>query len=162
MGLADLGCKVYVTRGELATIVGIFEYGDAISALMVPDMTMAQGAVKGQSVLNVLGENYGTKGIYLDNPDVVAMFDLLAYEGVISTSARQKIVDFTAAALIEETPPEAANPYAHSYRVPLPADPNPIVWVSQFMTADYSAWVEGAWLMVNTNGACTAPGTEVV
>jgi hypothetical protein len=158
MSPVDFGFKVYVTRGELATVMGAVAYGMARLTLKDPACILP-GGLPGLAIIEVLDS---TSGVYLDNPEVVGLFDLLLAGGIIDQAARDRVSAHVAAALIEETPPEAANPYAHSYRVPLPADPNPITWVSQFMTADYSAWVEGAWLMVNTNGACTAPGTEVV
>jgi hypothetical protein len=157
--MADLGYKIYVTKGELATILGVLAYGMAIVALKVPGMVVA-GAVPGDVVIEALAS---TNGIFLDNPEVGSLLDLLLAGGIIDQTARDRVANYVATALITESAPDPASQYAHSYRVPLPAEePRPITWVSQFMTADYSAWVEGAWLMVNTNGACTAPGTEVV
>jgi hypothetical protein len=159
MSPVDFGFKAYVTRGEMATVMGAVAYGMARLALKDPACVLP-GGLPGLAIIEVLDS---TNGVYLDNPEVVGLFDLLLAGGIIDQAARDRVSSHVVSALITESAPDPASQYAHSYRVPLPAEePRPITWVSQFMTADYSAWVEGAWLMVNTNGACTAPGTEVV
>lgn len=158
MSPVDFGFFVYVTRGELATVMGAVAYGLARLALKDPACVLP-GGIPGMAIIEVLDS---TSGVYLDNPEVVGLFDLLLAGGIIDQTARDKVSTYVATALIIETAPDPTNQYAHSYRVPLPAEPNPITWVSQFMTTDYSAWVEGAWIMVNTNGLCNAPGVEVL
>jgi hypothetical protein len=138
--------------------MGAVAYGLARLALKDPACVLS-GGLPGLAIIEVLDS---TNGVYLDNPEVVGLFDLLLAGGIIDQAARDRVSAHVVSALITESAPDPASQYAHSYRVPLPAEPNPVTWISQFMTAEYSAWVEGPWIMVQTNGLCNAPGTEVM
>lgn len=151
--------EILVSKGELATILGVINYATARLALKQPGCMLEPVGLPGAAVIELLDL---PGNIDLGNPEVVQLCDLLVFNGIIPTDARARITDYIQGHQFSASAPTTR---AHNYRVPLanvPVSEGAIVWVSQFMTADHSAWVDGEWILVATDGACTAPGTEVM
>lgn len=110
----DFGYRVYVTKGELATIMGPLEYGAA-------KLKLRNGAMgdTGRAIVELLDEQ---TGIDLDNPEVVTLFDQLLAAGVITQTGRNKVAAFVAAQL--GTAPNAPVEPRHRWRLPAGVDPS--------------------------------------
>jgi hypothetical protein len=139
----EFGYKVYVTKGELATIMGLLAYGAAKRILR--SGTSPLGAV-GLDIIEILAEN---TGIYLDNPEVVQLLDALAAAAIITPEVRAKVADFTAARLAAppDLSPEISAPATHRWRLPEGVDPSD--WFTQDIWPE--ALIGDGFLRVWTN-----------
>jgi len=118
--VADLGFRIYVTKGELATIMGPLAYGSAKRQLRSGTSPLGE---TGLDIIEILDEN---TGIYLDNPEVTALINALAAAGIITAVVRQKVADYVSAqtALPPEITPGVLAPAQHRWRLPFGVDPS--------------------------------------
>jgi hypothetical protein len=77
------------------------------------------GGIPGAAVIESLDS---TNGIYLDNPEIIGLFDLLLAATLINLETRQKISDYVAAQL--GTIPGAPQEIRHRWRLPSGVDPS--------------------------------------
>jgi hypothetical protein len=151
--------EILITYDKLTVIVGVIDSLKLEEFLDTDDVLPVVG-LKRRTILKRL---QSAQALDLSLPAIGELMDLLVAVGGLSTQGRQNIADYVTSQQIQVSAP-IGQP-AHNYRVPrsnAPEGENPVIWVSRFMTAYCSAWVEGDWILVATNGACTAPGTEVV
>lgn len=150
--MADFGFKVYVTKGELATIMGAVAYGLARVGMKADGYIFAANGVPGAAIIEALDS---TSGVYLDNPEVVGLFDLLLSANLIDAACRQLVADYVAEqlAIPPEISPGITAPASHRWRLPVGVDP------SDWFTSDI--WPEDpigdGFLRVWSNGGCTHP-----
>lgn len=97
-----LDYKVYVTKGELQTLMGFLDFGIAMLRLEDPSRMLAGGIFPAAAIVKSLNM---TNGVYLDNPEVRQLFDLLVYEGIISDACKKKVFDYIDQKLAVNTVP---------------------------------------------------------
>lgn len=114
----DNAYRVTVSKGTLATIMGLLAYGTAKRRLRA-------GALgeDGLAIIELLDEE---TGIALDNPEVTALLDLLQAQEIISLEARERVAAFVAAQLgvPPEISPGVIAPASHRWRLPAGVDPS--------------------------------------
>lgn len=156
--MANLGFKVHVTKGELATIMGPTATG---SPAYGRAKRLLRAGVLGDSGLDIIETLDEDTGIFLDNPAWAGMFDLLAAtpapdgQMIMYPPARVAIADYVTAqlAMPPEASPGVVAPASHRWRLPIGVDP------SDWFTSDI--WSEepigDGFLRVWSNGDCTHP-----
>lgn len=148
---------VIVTRDQLAGIMGIFEFGGMVAWMRTTADPMGQKALPTLEMAALID---------LSNVEVNQLKDYLVVQGAISADAASRVDAYVAAATPaagEPTSP-AVPGYAHRYRVPIPpGTSNAVDWVGGYVTADLITEEIGPdFLIIATNGDCTAPGAEVI
>lgn len=96
----------------------------------------------------------------LDDPLVITKVNAMA--GILSPATITRILSYDPAVATLPPPPTPSS-YANRFRVPIPAsEANPLRWITDYVTVDIEATVDGAYIVLSTNGGCTAPGAEVI
>lgn len=96
----------------------------------------------------------------LDDPLVVAKINAMA--GILSPATITRILSYDPAAATSPAPPTPSG-YANRFRVPVPAGTeSPLAWITGFVTSDIEATIDAGYIILSTNGDCTAPGAEVM
>jgi hypothetical protein len=110
------------------------------------------GGIPGAAVIESLDS---TNGIYLDNPEIIGLFDLLQVAGLITQATRDKVSDFITSQLAT-TPAPASN--LRKYKLAAPAGVTSLVDYSVFL----SPWITGDLFIeevgeFKVSGSCSNP-----
>lgn len=114
------------------------------------------GTVDGAAV-KFLFDN--TKDPDLDDPVFVEHLNKLYVAGVIDLACMDRFAAFGA----DSPPPPLPTGYSKRFRVPLAnASGHAIKWVGGYLTSEAAITFDDTWIYISTEGACTAPGAEVI